>query len=88
MSYVDFSELSLNAQRIFVFIERKMVRENTTEVKASKAEIASNLIMSIPTVKIALRELKNTGYILPKNNNSPIVMVGEQYAFKTKKRGI
>ena len=83
MNYVDFSELSVNAQRIFVFIERQMFINNVKEIKITKTEIAGNLVLSVANVKLGLRELKDKDYIIPKNDNSPIVKIGAQYEFRS-----
>lgn len=53
-------------------------------MKITKEDLAYETAMSIPGVKVALRELKNKGYIESKNNNSPILRVGELYEFKGK----
>ena len=39
--------------------------------------MAWDLGMSIPNVKIGLRELKKKGFIVRKNHNSPKVKIGE-----------
>ena len=79
---VDFTELSFLAQRIFVIVEQELYRNSTTELHISKHTIAYLGVMSIPNVKIGLRELKQKGYIISKNSNSSIIRVGEEYAYK------
>ena len=80
--FVDFSELSVTAQRIFVYVEKELFSNNTKEVHVSKAEMAWALAISIPNVKVALRELKNSKYLIPKNRNSPILSVNVIYAYR------
>ena len=86
-TYVDFSALSVIAQRIFVYIEKQLMRFNKSELHISKKRIAYDLDSSLPNIKIGLRELKKTRYIIPKNKNSSIVSVGRQYGFGTIKAG-
>ena len=80
--YVKHNSLSINAQRVFAIIELILLRYNTKEFKITKEDIAYETTMSIPGVKVALRELKEKGYIKTKNNNSPIMRVGELYESK------
>lgn len=82
--YYSYSDLSLNAQIIFVNIEHILWRNMTNELKITKEDLAWECNMSIPGIKVALRELKKSGYIESKNNNSPIIKVGEWYKYKSK----
>jgi predicted transcriptional regulator len=79
--FVDFSELSLKAQRIFVCIEKILFSRLATEYKVTKEELAFRLQMSVENVKLGLRELKKAEYIIPKNPNSSILRIGDKYKY-------
>jgi hypothetical protein len=80
--YVKYSSLSVNAQITFTAIEQILMRYTTKELKITKEVLSWETSMSIPGVKVALRLLKETGYIKSKNSNSPILRVGELYEDK------
>lgn len=81
-NYINYSKLSINAQIVFKNIENILNRHLTKELKITKEDISYECNMSIPGVKVALRELKNKGYIVSKNNNSPIIRIGDKYEYK------
>ena len=82
--YVKYSSLHRNSQRLFAIIELILMRYNVKEMWITKEVLAWESVMSIPSVKVALRELKNKGYIEAKNKNSPILRVGDRYSYKGK----
>jgi len=82
----DFTQLAFNSQRVFVGIERILLRHLTKELKITKEDIAWECEMSITGVKVALRELKETGYVIAKNPNSPVLRIGEEYEYKSDKQ--
>lgn len=82
--FVDFSRLSINAQRLFVHIERR-VYLNGGEARINKEDMMWDTCMSWAGVKVALRELKKTGYVISRNDNSCYLRIGEQYAYKEKR---
>lgn len=75
----DYRLLSLNAQKVFSVIEEIMGRYLVDEMWITKEDIALELGISIPGVKVALRELKKFKYIESKNENSPIIRIGDIY---------
>ena len=80
--FINYSSLSINAQRIFVHIERRMWVEEKEEIYITKEDLAWECTVSVPGVKVALRELKNAGYIVPRNKNSCWLKIGEEYAYR------
>lgn len=78
----NFENLSANAQRVFVNIERILWRYRAKEMKITKEDLAWECVMSIPGIKVALRELKDKGFIKSKNNNSPILSINEEHEWK------
>lgn len=86
--FVDFSELSGNAQRAFCIIEKCVLSELQEEIYITKEILAWDLQLSIPSVKLALRELKEAGYIIPRNENSSWVRIGEDYGIRREGRTV
>ncbi len=80
--YVDYTELSKDAQIMFVYIERRIHGGMKEYFRVPKLEMQFWLSMSRTVVKNALRELKSKGYIVSKNPNSNLLKVGEQYKYK------
>lgn len=80
--YVKFSTLHRNSQRVFAVIELILMRYNVEEMWITKEDLAWEVGMSVPSVKVALRELKKTGYIEAKNKNSPVLRIGDLYKYK------
>ena len=70
MTFVDFTELSLNAQILYTNIEREMWIHNSKELYLTKEYLGWICVMSVPGIKVALRELKQKGYIIARNKNS------------------
>jgi DNA-binding GntR family transcriptional regulator len=82
--YTNFSDLSINAQIVFATIELILDRYLVKEMHITKEDLALETAMSIPSIKVSLRELKNEGYVISKNSNSPIIRIGELYEYKGK----
>lgn len=76
---IDYAKLSGIAQRIFCAIEKEILIEQQEEVYITKEDLAWELQTSIPNIKLGLRELKKTGYIIPRNKNSSWLRIGKEY---------
>jgi len=81
----NYSDLSGIAQRAFCIIDRRTHSELKEYVYVTKEDLSWELQTSIPNVKLALRELKETGYVVPKNKNSCWLRVGEEYRIERDK---
>ncbi len=77
--YKTYSSLSGIAQRAFCVIENKTISEMKEEVYITKEDLAWELQMSIPNVKLAVRELKRNKFISPRNINSSWVRIAEEH---------
>ena len=78
---IDYTELAPASQRVFMEIEAILGRYSKEEMNITKEDLAYHCMMSKTTVRNALGELKKTGYIVNKNNNSPIMRIGEEYKY-------
>jgi hypothetical protein len=79
MDITPWENLSPVAQRVFVVIEQILDRYLVDEMTLAKWDLEWECIMSRTNVKNGLRELKKTGWIESKNENSSIIRVGEPY---------
>lgn len=75
----NYSDLSGIAQRAFCIIEKRILSELNEESYITKEDLAWELQASIPNVKLGLRELKKTGYVISRDVNSSWLRIGEEY---------
>ena len=81
MGLTDWTELKAHSQRVFVEIETILDRYNCLEMSIVKEDLAYDCMMSKASIRTALAELKSTGYIITKNENSPIMRIGDPYKY-------
>lgn len=77
-----YRELSVNAQRMFVTIERILWFTGKDSYKITKEDLAINMSVSIPTVKVALRELKKKGFVVADPEEETILSIGPTHKYK------